>query len=898
MRVNHSEVSGVPPMSTSHDAGSPTTPSTGPTLVPSATRSISKATLVPLLVDPASTGQAIVKYGYLRQLGLRTGEVAAVQTRLGDASTAGSADPAVPVTDAHLAVFTRFEHPTLAALPQPSVLTDIPVSTLQRFGRGLAEVRTQALAAAPRTTDPATGADQFVAIQPVAQASQQDLNQVLVANTWLDFSTGSSPIGMLNLERLEMTPDGIQRGELVATIPLAPGEQTAVTQKEWSVTSKEFTSIVTDSLENYSETGVTDNTELAQSTTSQIQHANQFNITGTVSGGIPLISGSASSNFAAQDSASKSAVDSTKHATSMTQKASSRTKQEHKVTISTTTVAGSAETTTRTLTNSSATDPMRIDYFSLMRKWRVRLYRYGLRLTYDIVAPEPAATLRRAYRDLETLKASMGPFVFPIPHSAITPDSYLAYAEHYAAQVPPPPDPDSSTMYVPGPVPTASQTGLARYEIPFSVPSGRQVTRITLQGTAAASNGTFNRISVIGTTFSQACSGSDALVIDEQLYGGQSPVQAFMTGATGQQSLLFEFNNIATATLQLYIVLDPSPDVAQQWNSDVWNALYNAAQAQYYANQQDNANRVAVLEDQLANVDTLTLRREENDEIMKSVLRFLLGNQYEFMPDVVRADFVAAGVDVTHGIGFDGNDVKLDTRPWTTVQKYEDIVRFVNQAIEWENVVTFLYSYFWDVPDSWEFVRQLKHPDANRQAFLRAGAARIVLTVRKGWEQAWVEYVEGGYLGASITDHPYLPIAQEIAAYDDRNYPGIPPANPARTATRLEDAVYTTSTATVAMSPDPVSIEVASSDGFITGLPVVIGSVDESPTTQEAPVIVSVPDATHIIVASLTNAHDGTADPFPIMQPGTKGALIAEWAEYTPTSGTDIAVTSNLATIA
>ena len=83
-----------------------------------------------------------------------------------------------------------------------------------------------------------------------------------------------------------MATAGIVRGELIATIPLAPLEETAVAQKEWSVTSKEFTSIVTDFSENHSETGVTDNTELAQSTTSQLQHSNQFNITGTVSGGI------------------------------------------------------------------------------------------------------------------------------------------------------------------------------------------------------------------------------------------------------------------------------------------------------------------------------------------------------------------------------------------------------------------------------------------------------------------------------------------------------------------------------------------------------------------------------------------------------------------------------------
>ena len=96
--------------------------------------------------------------------------------------------------------------------------------------------------------------------------------------------------------------------------------------------------------------------------------------------------------------------------TSITQKASARSRQEHKTTISTTTVTGTAETSTRILKNSSTTDPIRIDYFSLMRKWRVRLYRFGLRLTYDLVMPEPGAAMRRAYMELDALRKQIGPF--------------------------------------------------------------------------------------------------------------------------------------------------------------------------------------------------------------------------------------------------------------------------------------------------------------------------------------------------------------------------------------------------------------------------------------------------------------------------------------------------------
>ena len=212
----------------------------------------------------------------------------------------------------------------------------------------------------------------------------------------------------------------------------------------------------------------------------------------------------------------------------------------------------------------------------------------------------------------------------------------------------------------------------------------------------------------------------------------------------------------------------------------------------------------------------------------------------------------------------------------------------------------FLYSYFWDVPESWAFVRDLRHSDATRQAFLRAGSARVVLTVRKGWEAKWMQFVQDGTVDADTGNPgtgPYLSIAQEIAAYDDRNYPGIPPANLAKSAVRLHDAVYTTSSDKIGASPEPVTITVESSAGFVSGLAVIL-DVEDDRHIQEASIIADIPDAGDIVVEKVAHEHDDSRRPIPVLQPGDKGALIAEWNEYTPSSGTTSPSTSNLAVIA
>jgi hypothetical protein len=753
------------------------------------------------------------------------------------------------------------------------------------------------------------------------------LNAAVVAAKVFERAFNVTPIGMLNLERIEMTPVGVERGELIATIPLAPLEETAVVHKEWSVTSKEFTSIVTDSLENYSETGVTENTELAQATTSQTSHANQFNVNGTVTGTFGPVTATVSSSFAAQDQNSNSATESRKHAITTTRKASARVKQEHKVTISTTTVTGTSETSTRMLKNESTTDPIRIDYFSILRKWHVGLYRYGLRLTYDLAIPEPGSALRKIYADIANLRSTLGPFVFNVSHADITAEirpgekqpHYLALAERYAAQVAAPPEP-TLTVAVTATAPNTDDAGL--FTMPdLLVPDGYWITNLLLKYHSESRTGHMYKFRVLGSGMAEINENQGDHGPDLP-GGGDLTADAngrFQLHALGRVSVTCRLEDNRQTWISLTATTAPTDQKMAQWRADVWNALYNAAQTQYYAQQQDIQSQISSLEDKLNNVDTLTLRREENEEIMKGVLRWLLGPNFHFMPDEVVQQFLAqtpipvvnpaGNIDMLHGTVLDaarGDGLNVTAAGWYPMFMYEEMVKFINEAIEWENVLYFLYSYFWDVPTSWNFIRQIRHPDSTRQAFLRAGSARVVLTVRKGWEEAWTTFVEtGGFSQKLLGDHPYLSIAQEIRNYDETNYPGIPPANPGGgPLPDAGDSVASESSDALATSPTPVTLTVKSSAGFLKGYTAVLDTYDTkvlvggaSVDAQEKQVITDVPDATHITVERLEKPHDGSKKPFPVMQAGEKGQLIAEWFEYTPTSGTDIAVTSNLATI-
>jgi hypothetical protein len=388
-------------------------------------------------------------------------------------------------------------------------------------------------------------------------------------------------------------------------------------------------------------------------------------------------------------------------------------------------------------------------------------------------------------------------------------------------------------------------------------------------------------------------------VYDLTGYGG------FLVGRTGQQKIVYFLQGIDAAAVTFALTLEPTAEAMSQWQFAVWQAIYNAQRDAYYTSLQALAQKRDALKAQIEGVDTLTLRREERDEIMKGILRWLLGPAFDFMPPDVAKLFAADPTLRKYGESFTGNELGLDASGWSSMFIYEEMVKFIQQAIEWENVLYFPYPYFWDVPAAWEFVRTLQHPDATRQQFLRAGSARVVLTIRPGFEEAFTAFVDRGELGKVLPpNHPYLTIGQEIRAYDQTNYPGIPPANPEEGYRPLLTPLQRKAWQEMQGIMSLLEQYKTKHDAYPTtgqGL-AALASLGTVPATDPwgHPYVYKSPGVFNDYELASLGA-DG--------QPGGDGedaditsqanaSLIGEWYEYTPTHGTDIAVNSQLSDLA
>jgi len=186
----------------------------------------------------------------------------------------------------------------------------------------------------------------------------------------LQESIKAQPAGYLHLEKLGFTPAGIERGELIHSVPLSPGEEVNISHREWSQTSEEFEKIVTDYMEEYSEQGVTEKSELAESVSSESQHSSAFNTGVTVSGEYGSVKVSANVGYNASTSSSNSAKLSRNHSADITSKASSRAKKEHKVSFKVASKAETEDQTVQKIINPFKDRATRVDYYQLIRKWQ------------------------------------------------------------------------------------------------------------------------------------------------------------------------------------------------------------------------------------------------------------------------------------------------------------------------------------------------------------------------------------------------------------------------------------------------------------------------------------------------------------------------------------------------
>jgi type II secretion system protein G len=608
------------------------------------------------------------------------------------------------------------------------------------------------------------------------------------------------PVGRLHLERLEMKPAGIEKGELVFSIPLAPAESVTITHKEWSVRNEEFENITQDFLEEYSEKGVAEKNDISMSSESQSKHSTAFGVDAQGSGfGVTI-----STSYKDESGENQAVKDSRNHSMTVTSKASARTTKEHKFSVKVSTITDVEDTNIKIIRNPSDSSAMRIDYFQLIRKWQVDLIRYGLRMTYDIVIPNPGDYLAQRILDLYDIDRQIEEgFKFSLKLEDLDlkdQNKLREYAQLYGADIGEIPDltkrngPNIPPINISNLTKTIDRVYWGSFDL--VVENDYEIDSILTNVIVSTdSSGTQYVLDIIhypgvglqlkrSDTDPDPLRGNRADGVSWELgkHGGNVQNLRFeeLKGRSGTITVTYQTVRITHISFIVTWTLKLKDSAYQRWRFKTWNILRQAAEEKYIKERDMLREKRSRLEEEIARDDALTLRKMEREEIIRGVLGWILGPQFRLRC----SQFSSSPVDrpkladeVSRFLGLLDHDSGKDD--WGTVLAFGEFIKYIQQAVEWENMVFILYPYFWDKCGNWKNKIHLYHPDTRHRDFLRAGAARVVLTIRPGFEESFATLMDELNFGKISRDsHPYITTAQEIENYAKTNFPGIPPANP------------------------------------------------------------------------------------------------------------------------
>ena len=373
-------------------------------------------------------------------------------------------------------------------------------------------------------------------------------------------------------------------------------------------------------------------------------------------------------------------------------------------------------------------------YRFLDKIYLAQVVNYGRRLMLEFIVPEPAAFLRYALSNKPLNDVTLvnpdppgyclanGTSFAPLQAADIAPDNYLYWTSKYGAQdvTSPPPNVVIATgsQKSPDTMPTTPDDGDRKINsdmFDVTIPDG-YLTQSAF-------------INIYGET--QA--GQHKIVFQLQEQQGEYVEPAddnhfFTLHLQPTPTLTVTINSIGFHNYEVLatVFCTLSPQKCQEWQLKTFTSIMNAY------NDLKNSYNQAVKEARLnASDGTVSGTNPENNriteqtELKKHCISLLTGQRFDLF-DAMNRNVAPFGYP------------EID---FAEAKAEGEYIRVFEQSFEWNNMVYVFYPYFWGKKDDWVTVAQLTDNDPLFGQFLRAGAARVQVPVRVGFEASILTYL-------------------------------------------------------------------------------------------------------------------------------------------------------------
>jgi hypothetical protein len=501
----------------------------------------------------------------------------------------------------------------------------------------------------------------------------------------------------------------------------------------------------------------TDRQELQREVETSIHREQQFRIGFTLGASFGPVVSEASTEFETQNASDEASHTASSFAREVTEhaaeKVTARSRQEQTVR----TLQEFEEVNKHGFDNTAGTGHAVGIYQWLDKVFELQVYDYGTRLAFDFVVPRPGAFLQRATQlDLLAGEGQGPPAPFDISADDITLDNYNELAARWQATglAPPPPTStvvshsfsrelsmgapaggdDEDSAPVEGPRAFAAAASL-------QIPQGYQAFAAFFQATGSIA-GLPETDGIVLPWVTVHIGGQEAVALgqDEETF-------RFLNWERDSIPVAVVGSNVSAGAASIEVWCIRSPDALTQWRMRTYDTLVTAYRARVSDYESRQAAATAQRGTQISGRNPLENRRIERDELTRLAIS-MIGNE-----------------------DFDGTDTRLHGAYLTSFDPGEAnqkgrYARFWKEAFDWDNLVYELLPYLWSNRLRWPRQLLVEDTDPEHAAFLRAGAARVLLTVTPGHERAVLHFVNTGevWTGGPL---PALTNARHVAMLDE-----------------------------------------------------------------------------------------------------------------------------------
>lgn len=496
---------------------------------------------------------------------------------------------------------------------------------------------------------------------------------------------------------------------------------------------------------------------------SEMEHtlssSREFSVGAKVSAGYgPFVQVEASTEFGTSSSSEQVERSASSFARELTEQTASRVKQRRRTQRSTTTLEQFQEDNSYGFDNTDGDSHAIGVYQWLDQVYDMQVYDYGVRMMFDFTVLEPAAMYLKAVESqVAKPRGLKAPKRFTLKPDEITESNYTKYVARYRAEGVQPPPPLLRTLAhsfshtSPDGTPTQHSAD-AMLVVPENYRAFQAQAAIMineLSGAALPPNfgggdGAFqppdeNRV--------------DILIAKNRLFKVQSEddtiedqVDAF-SHAEGDLPMSLNAVNIMSFAATVTIDCIRTNRALEKWQLATHEALTRAYQARRAEYEEQLAILAATQGVQPDSRNPTFNRIIESNEIRRISLMMLTGQRFK-----------------STSVPLSPQAAEFDFGRMLRSGRY---AQFWETAIDWDNIDYQFLPYYWARQSTWGRLLT-ENADPVHAEFIRAGAARIRISVTPGFEAAILHFLETGGIWSGgelpeVTTGSYLAFLDEIA---------------------------------------------------------------------------------------------------------------------------------------